>query len=165
MQSGEESLAWVSLTRAPALDAAAVSRALQLLGTAQHMVRASSAAYARAGLPAAAGEFLSGVHAAPTAAERAWLDDPHHHIVPFTDPHYPALLRTAQRPLVVAGGGVLYAEAEAALGRFCAAHGLPASETQAGKSCLPVSYNCVACIWDTPCDAGQCCDFLSEYII
>jgi DNA processing protein len=111
MQSGEESLAWVSLTRAPALDAAAVSRALQLLGTAQHMVRASSAAYARAGLPAAAGEFLSGVHAAPTAAERAWLDDPHHHIVPFTDPHYPALLRTAQRhplALYVAGNpGVL----------------------------------------------------------
>ena len=111
MQSGEESLAWVSLTRAPALDAAAVSRALQVLGTAQRMVRASSAAYARAGLPPAAGEFLSGVHAAPTAAERAWLDDPHHHIVPFTDPHYPALLRTAQRhplALYVAGNpGVL----------------------------------------------------------
>ena len=50
------------------------------------------------------------------------------------------LLRGARRPLVVAGGGVLYAEAEAALARFCAAHGLPASETQAGKSCLPASH-------------------------
>jgi DNA processing protein len=106
MQSREESLAWVSLTRTPALDAAAVSRALQVLGTARHLVRASSAAYAHAGLPPAAAEFLSGVHAAPTAAERAWLDDPHHHIVPFTDPHYPALLRTGQRhplALYVAG--------------------------------------------------------------
>jgi 3D-(3,5/4)-trihydroxycyclohexane-1,2-dione acylhydrolase (decyclizing) len=51
-----------------------------------------------------------------------------------------ALLRGAKRPLVVAGGGVLYAEAEAALARFCAAHGLPAAETQAGKSALPASH-------------------------
>jgi 3D-(3,5/4)-trihydroxycyclohexane-1,2-dione acylhydrolase (decyclizing) len=51
-----------------------------------------------------------------------------------------SLLRGAQRPLVVAGGGVLYAEAEAALARFCAAHGLPAGETQAGKSSLPASH-------------------------
>ncbi len=51
-----------------------------------------------------------------------------------------ALLRAAKRPLVVAGGGVLYAEAEAALARFCAAHGLPAAETQAGKSSLAASH-------------------------
>jgi DNA processing protein len=111
MQSGEECLAWMSLTRAPALDAAAVSRALQILGTARHTVHASSAACARAGLPAAAGEFLSSAQAVPTTAERAWLDDPHHHVVPFTDPHYPALLRTVPRhplALYVAGNpGVL----------------------------------------------------------
>ena len=41
---------------------------------------------------------------------------------------------------MVAGGGVLYAEAEAALARFSAAHGLPAAETQAGKSSLPASH-------------------------
>jgi 3D-(3,5/4)-trihydroxycyclohexane-1,2-dione acylhydrolase (decyclizing) len=51
-----------------------------------------------------------------------------------------ALLRGAKRPLVVAGGGVLYAEAEAELARFCAAHGLPVGETQAGKSSLPASH-------------------------
>jgi len=51
-----------------------------------------------------------------------------------------ALLRGAQRPLVVAGGGVLYAEAEAALAHFCAAHGLPLAETQAGKSSLAASH-------------------------
>jgi 3D-(3,5/4)-trihydroxycyclohexane-1,2-dione acylhydrolase (decyclizing) len=51
-----------------------------------------------------------------------------------------ALLRGAKRPLVVAGGGVLYAEAEAALARFCAAHGVPAGETQAGKSSLAASH-------------------------
>ncbi len=47
------------------------------------------------------------------------------------------LLRDAARPLVVCGGGVLYGEAEAALWQFCAAHGLPVCETQAGKSALP----------------------------
>ncbi|CAH1692247.1 3D-(3,5/4)-trihydroxycyclohexane-1,2-dione hydrolase [Hyphomicrobiales bacterium] len=48
-----------------------------------------------------------------------------------------ALLRDARRPLVVAGGGVLYSEAEQALAEFCTAHGIPAAETQGGKSSLP----------------------------
>jgi 3D-(3,5/4)-trihydroxycyclohexane-1,2-dione acylhydrolase (decyclizing) len=47
-----------------------------------------------------------------------------------------ALLKDAKRPLVVAGGGVLYSEAESELARFCRAHGIPAAETQAGKSAL-----------------------------
>ena len=51
-----------------------------------------------------------------------------------------ALLRAARRPFVIAGGGVLYAEAEAVLARFCEAHGLPLGETQAGKSALPDAH-------------------------
>ncbi len=47
-----------------------------------------------------------------------------------------ALLRQAARPLIVAGGGVAYAEAGAALAGFAAAHGIPAAETQAGKGAL-----------------------------
>ncbi len=49
------------------------------------------------------------------------------------------LLREAKRPLVIAGGGVLYSRAEAALLAFCRAHGVPMCETQAGKSSLPWS--------------------------
>lgn len=48
-----------------------------------------------------------------------------------------ALLKAARRPLVVAGGGVLYSEAERDLAAFCTAYGIPAAETQAGKSALP----------------------------
>ncbi|MGJ4953920.1 3D-(3,5/4)-trihydroxycyclohexane-1,2-dione acylhydrolase (decyclizing) [Bradyrhizobium sp. HKCCYLS20291] len=48
-----------------------------------------------------------------------------------------ALLRAAKRPLIVAGGGVLYSEAERELAAFCTAHGIPAAETQGGKSALP----------------------------
>jgi 3D-(3,5/4)-trihydroxycyclohexane-1,2-dione acylhydrolase (decyclizing) len=49
-----------------------------------------------------------------------------------------ALLREAKRPLIVAGGGVLYSEAESALLAFARAHGIPVAETQAGKSAFPV---------------------------
>ncbi len=51
------------------------------------------------------------------------------------------LLREAERPLVIAGGGVLYSEAEAALAAFCTAHGLPLAETMGGKSSLPASHD------------------------
>ena len=51
-----------------------------------------------------------------------------------------AMLRGAKRPLIVAGGGVPYGEAEVALRRFCEAHAVPMTETQAGKSSLPDSH-------------------------
>ena len=47
-----------------------------------------------------------------------------------------ALLRDAKKPLIVAGGGVLYAEAEGTLAGFAESHGIPVAETQAGKSSL-----------------------------
>jgi 3D-(3,5/4)-trihydroxycyclohexane-1,2-dione acylhydrolase (decyclizing) len=56
-----------------------------------------------------------------------------------------ALLRAAQSPLIIAGGGVLYADATAALATFADAHGIPVAETQAGKGALP---------WDHPLNLG-----------
>jgi DNA processing protein len=93
----EESCAWVTLTRAPALDIPTVRRALEILGSAQGIIEASDASCGRAGVPVTVREFLSSAQAAPTSAERAWLDFPSHHVVPFTDPHYPSLLRSEQR--------------------------------------------------------------------
>jgi 3D-(3,5/4)-trihydroxycyclohexane-1,2-dione acylhydrolase (decyclizing) len=49
-----------------------------------------------------------------------------------------AAIRNAKRPLIVAGGGVLYSEAEEALSHFAARHCIPVAETQAGKSAVPV---------------------------
>ena len=46
------------------------------------------------------------------------------------------LIRSARRPLLVAGGGVHYSGAEEALADFCAATGIPVAETQAGKGSL-----------------------------
>ena len=51
-----------------------------------------------------------------------------------------AALRESERPLLVAGGGVLYSEAEQVLAEFAAATGLPVAETQAGKGALPWNH-------------------------
>ena len=51
-----------------------------------------------------------------------------------------AMLRTAKRPLIVAGGGVLYSQAGAQLQAFSEAHGIPITETQAGKSSVPWNH-------------------------
>jgi 3D-(3,5/4)-trihydroxycyclohexane-1,2-dione acylhydrolase (decyclizing) len=48
-----------------------------------------------------------------------------------------ALIRKGSKPFIVAGGGVLYSGAEAALAAFAERHGIPVGETQAGKSSLP----------------------------
>ncbi len=48
-----------------------------------------------------------------------------------------AVLRRAKAPLIIAGGGVWYAEAEASLAHFVEMHGIPFAETQAGKGALP----------------------------
>jgi 3D-(3,5/4)-trihydroxycyclohexane-1,2-dione acylhydrolase (decyclizing) len=45
-------------------------------------------------------------------------------------------VRSSRRPLVVAGGGVIYSEASAALSAFASETGIPVAETQAGKGAL-----------------------------
>ncbi|WP_353979569.1 3D-(3,5/4)-trihydroxycyclohexane-1,2-dione acylhydrolase (decyclizing) [Salinicola endophyticus] len=56
------------------------------------------------------------------------------------------LVRQARRPLVIAGGGVHYAQAREALATLVERHWLPVGETQAGKGALP---------WDHPCNMGS----------
>jgi 3D-(3,5/4)-trihydroxycyclohexane-1,2-dione acylhydrolase (decyclizing) len=56
-----------------------------------------------------------------------------------------AAIRAAQRPLIVAGGGVVYADAAAALVRLAEATGIPVADTHAGKGAIP---------WDHPQAVG-----------
>ncbi len=51
-----------------------------------------------------------------------------------------ALVRAAKRPLLVAGGGVVYAEATRALRELAEATGIPVAETQAGRGALPSAH-------------------------
>ena len=50
------------------------------------------------------------------------------------------LVRGARRPLIVAGGGVIYSEATQALEELVEATGIPVAETQAGKGSLPAGH-------------------------
>src|SRR5207253_8242548 len=50
------------------------------------------------------------------------------------------LVRSARRPLIVAGGGVIYSEATDALRAFAEQTGIPVGETQAGKGSLPYDH-------------------------
>ena len=45
-------------------------------------------------------------------------------------------IRSARRPLIVAGGGVIYSDATEALAQFAEQTGIPVGETQAGKGSL-----------------------------
>src|SRR6202795_74420 len=45
-------------------------------------------------------------------------------------------IRSAKRPLITAGGGVIYSEATEALAAFASQTGIPVAETQAGKGSL-----------------------------
>jgi 3D-(3,5/4)-trihydroxycyclohexane-1,2-dione acylhydrolase (decyclizing) len=56
-----------------------------------------------------------------------------------------AVIRGARRPLLVAGGGVIYSEATEALRVLVEATGIPVAETQAGKGSL---------VWDHPLSVG-----------
>ncbi len=49
-------------------------------------------------------------------------------------------IRAAKRPFIVAGGGVLYSQASAALASFTERTGIPVGETQAGKGSLPFDH-------------------------
>ncbi len=93
MLRAEEVFAWVALSRAPALDAQILSKVLGILGDARGVINASDAARQSAGVPPRCREYLSSAEGVVCAAERAWLLHPDHHVVPFTDPRYPALLR------------------------------------------------------------------------
>lgn len=67
------------------------------------------------------------------------------------------VLRAARRPLLVAGGGTIYAEATDALAVLAEATGIPVAETQAGKGALrydhPASVGAVGATGSTAANA------------
>ncbi len=51
-----------------------------------------------------------------------------------------AWIRRSEKPLIIAGGGVHYSEAQDALLQFASKHGIPVTETNAGKGALPYDH-------------------------
>src|SRR5262245_37917049 len=56
-----------------------------------------------------------------------------------------ALIEAAERPLIIAGGGAIYAAAEDAIDDIASRFGIPVAESQAGKGVLP---------WNHPWNVG-----------
>ncbi|MCU1628366.1 MAG: 3D-(3,5/4)-trihydroxycyclohexane,2-dione hydrolase [Pseudonocardia sp.] len=66
------------------------------------------------------------------------------------------IIRSAERPLVVAGGGVHYSGATAALAAFCEATGIPVGQSQAGKGTLLYDHpQCLGAIGSTGSTAAN----------
>lgn len=53
-----------------------------------------------------------------------------------------AIIRAARRPMIVAGGGVVYSEADEQLRAFATATGIPVADTQAGKGAINFDHPC-----------------------
>jgi len=77
-------------------------------------------------------------------AKRVW-----HVARPVAEPAFvrraAEVIRAAKRPLLIAGGGAIYAEASAELDEFARRTGIPVADTQAGKGALS---------WDHPNAVG-----------
>ncbi|MGX6601369.1 3D-(3,5/4)-trihydroxycyclohexane-1,2-dione acylhydrolase (decyclizing) [Micromonosporaceae bacterium Da 78-11] len=77
-------------------------------------------------------------------ARRVW-----HVARPLAEPAFveraARILKNARRPLIIAGGGVIYAEASGELDQFARETGIPVADTQAGKGALN---------WDHPNSVG-----------
>jgi DNA processing protein len=86
----DESLAWLTLLRAPGIGAAALRELVARHGSA-------AAALARAAreepLPAGARAALREPDAAARDVDTAWLRQPGHHLLAWTSADYPPLLR------------------------------------------------------------------------
>ncbi|HVQ50427.1 MAG TPA: 3D-(3,5/4)-trihydroxycyclohexane-1,2-dione acylhydrolase (decyclizing) [Mycobacterium sp.] len=66
------------------------------------------------------------------------------------------IIRTASKPLIVAGGGVVYSDATEALAAFCDATGVPVGMSQAGKGALRYDHpQCVGAIGSTGTTAAN----------
>ena len=101
MQRADEVFAWMALSRAPALTVPILSAALERLGGIAGFIESSDEARQHAGVPAAAREYLKSASSAPSTVERAWIKNPHHHLVAFTDPRYPSTLHGLERRPIV----------------------------------------------------------------
>lgn len=66
------------------------------------------------------------------------------------------IIRSARKPLIVAGGGVVYSGATDALAAFCAQTGIPVGTSQAGKGALPYDHpQCMGAVGSTGTTAAN----------
>lgn len=94
------------------------------------------------------------------------LFEPRVHLIPRARPDRLLLERAAEwiaasrRPLLIAGGGVLFSEASEVLAAFVERTGIPVAETQAGKGAL--AWDHVACVGPVGTNGGLAANALAR---
>lgn len=99
----DEALAWLALLRAPGLGAGAIRTLVARHGSARGAV---AQARREPSIPSAARDAVCSPDRETQAADRRWLDQPGHHLIPFAGDEFPALLRDIPSPpaaLFIAG--------------------------------------------------------------
>lgn len=71
-----------------------------------------------------------------------------------------AAIRAAKRPLVIAGGGVIYSEASEELRTFAAVTGIPVADTQAGKGAI--NFDHPQSVGGVGSTGGDCANHLAD---
>ena len=75
------------------------------------------------------------------------------------------LIKNSKTPIIIAGGGVIYSDAEAALVDFCNKTGIPVAETQAGKGSIPWDHpQCLGSIF-VPCTTSSILFSYISYLV
>jgi DNA processing protein len=93
---------WLALIRAPGIGPATALSLLQRFGDPQALFEAGAEAWSAAGVPLALQDSLQRPDWDGVDADRRWLDHDGRHLVPWTDPRYPPLLReVAQAPIAL----------------------------------------------------------------
>jgi len=101
--AADEALAWLALLRAPGLGAGAIRTLVARHGSARSVV---AQARREPSIPSTARDAVCSPDSETQVADRRWLDQPGHHLIPFASDDYPALLRdipSAPAALFVAG--------------------------------------------------------------
>jgi 3D-(3,5/4)-trihydroxycyclohexane-1,2-dione acylhydrolase (decyclizing) len=123
-----------------------VSRYFDRIERAEMLIDALPAAMRVLTSPAETGAVTLALPQDVQAEAADWPDEllaPRTWTIPRARPDAALLARAAERiaaserPMIVAGGGVLYSDAAGALDAFARRYGIPVTETQAGKGALP----------------------------
>ena len=100
--TAEDHAAWIRLAAAPGLEVATLTQAVLAAGGAAQLLNASTRRLAELAVPEGTAARLGSLGALGIERDLAWLDAPHHHLVPCTSEAYPPLLaQTVGAPLIL----------------------------------------------------------------
>ena len=94
----DDTLAWLTLIHAPGIGSRTALQLLDRFGSPQNILAAPQEALRDCKLNRRTLDYLNAPEAQPLDAALSWLEAPNHHLLTWSDDHYPALLREISDP-------------------------------------------------------------------